>query len=93
MNGGTDNDALVQKCMDIYGVKTVAALAERTNIPYTTLNPWNIKGPSRIGTLLLNSLIENYELRKSAEEMIKAETVRIESIERIKHILGQKPAE
>lgn len=89
MNNGGGNDILVQKCMDAYGVKTVSALAERTGIPYTTLNPWNIKGPSRIGTLLLTSLIENHELRKSVEEVIKAEEMRSEAIDRIKLILGQ----
>lgn len=78
------NHPLVQECIELYGLKTVKDLAEKTGIPYTTLNPWNNKGPSQIGELLLKSLIDNARLRQSINVIIEADEARAEAIRVIK---------
>ena len=79
------NHSLVQECIELYGLKTVKDLAEKTGIPYTTLNPWNNKGPSQIGELLLNALIDNAKLRQSINVIIEADEARAEAITLIKN--------
>lgn len=78
------NNHLIQECMDLYRVKTVKDLAEKSGIPYTTLNPWNNKGPSQIGELLLNALIDNAKLRQSINVIIEADEAKAEAIRIIK---------
>lgn len=76
-----NTDNLVKQCMDAYMVSSVSKLAEVTEIPYTTLNTWDNDGPSKIGALLLKSLIENVEMKKNVKLLIQAEALKASAIQ------------
>lgn len=77
---------LVQQCMDSYMVSSVSKLAELTEIPYTTLNEWENKGPSNIGALLLKALIENVEMKKNVKMLVQAEEIKASALEELKKL-------
>ena len=50
--------------MNAYGVTSVSKLSKVIEIPYTTLNTWENDGPLKIGKMLLESLLENIEMKR-----------------------------
>lgn len=82
-----ENNELVQKCMIAYGASSVKSLAETVGVPYTTLNRWDKGEQSLIGELLLNTLIENKQLKDGLTTIIKSEEMKADAIIMIKGML------
>jgi hypothetical protein len=74
MKKNTDN--LVRQCVEAYEVNSANKLSEITEIPYTTLNAWENDGPSKIGKLLLEALINNIEMKKNVKLLLQAEEMK-----------------
>jgi len=87
MEKTVENNPLVEKCMNIYGVDTVKALSKKTGVPNTTMNAWNLNGPSNIGVILLNALIENVLLKQQAAAIVESEAKKAAALEKIASLL------
>ena len=77
------HDPLIQQCMDSFEAKSVLDLSNKVGVAYNTMSQWNNKGPSPLGKVLLETLIENKHLRDSSKALAEAVQKKNEA-ERIK---------